>query len=53
MARRGRARVEREAVEPPEQHALLGDAVWDVAEFRARQLREYLAGCRAFAREEA
>jgi gamma-glutamylcyclotransferase (GGCT)/AIG2-like uncharacterized protein YtfP len=37
----------------PEQHALLGDAPWDVAEFRARQLRDYLAGCRAFAREEA
>jgi gamma-glutamylcyclotransferase (GGCT)/AIG2-like uncharacterized protein YtfP len=46
---------EREAfvyVLPPERHALLSDAAWDEAMFRARHLAGYLAGCRAFAREQ-
>jgi gamma-glutamylcyclotransferase (GGCT)/AIG2-like uncharacterized protein YtfP len=33
------------------QRALLTESAWDEAEFRARHLRDYLAGCRAFARE--
>lgn len=37
----------------PERHALLADEPWEEAEFRARDLERYLAGCRAFAREEA
>jgi gamma-glutamylcyclotransferase (GGCT)/AIG2-like uncharacterized protein YtfP len=36
----------------PERHALLSDAPWDEAEFRARHLADYLVGCRAFAREQ-
>jgi gamma-glutamylcyclotransferase (GGCT)/AIG2-like uncharacterized protein YtfP len=36
----------------PERHALLSDVPWDEAGFRARHLADYLAGCRAFAREE-
>lgn len=35
----------------PERHALLSDAPWDEAAFRARHLAAYLAGCRDFARE--
>jgi gamma-glutamylcyclotransferase (GGCT)/AIG2-like uncharacterized protein YtfP len=34
-----------------EHEALLGEAGWDEAEFRARHLRAYLGECRAFARE--
>jgi len=37
----------------PEQHALASDAPWEEADFRARHLRDYLAACRAFAREDA
>ncbi len=37
----------------PEHAALASDADWDEAEFRARHLGAFLAGCRAFAREEA
>jgi gamma-glutamylcyclotransferase (GGCT)/AIG2-like uncharacterized protein YtfP len=33
-----------------EYEALLASADWDEAEFRARHLRAYLAGCRGFAR---
>jgi gamma-glutamylcyclotransferase (GGCT)/AIG2-like uncharacterized protein YtfP len=35
----------------PEHEALLTDAGWDEAGFRACHLRAYLADCRAFARE--
>jgi hypothetical protein len=34
-----------------EHRALASDAPWSEAEFRARHLSAYLAGCRAFARE--
>jgi gamma-glutamylcyclotransferase (GGCT)/AIG2-like uncharacterized protein YtfP len=33
-------------------HALLSDEPWDEADFRGRHLATYLAGCRAFAREQ-
>ena len=48
--------VEREAfvyVLRPERHALLADEPWEEAAFRAQHLEHYLAGCRAFARDEA
>jgi len=35
----------------PEHFALATDAAWDFEGFRARHLRDYLAACRAFARE--
>lgn len=35
----------------PEQRALATDAAWDESDFRARHLDDYLAACRAFARE--
>jgi gamma-glutamylcyclotransferase (GGCT)/AIG2-like uncharacterized protein YtfP len=35
----------------PEHRALATAGAWDEAEFRARHLDEYLAACRAFARE--
>jgi len=36
-----------------DRHALVTDAPWSEAEFRARHLADYLAACRAFAREGA
>jgi Gamma-glutamyl cyclotransferase, AIG2-like len=37
----------------PEHRSLATDALFEEADFRARHLRDYLAACRAFARESA
>jgi gamma-glutamylcyclotransferase (GGCT)/AIG2-like uncharacterized protein YtfP len=47
--------AEREAfvyVLRPDRYALASNAPWDEAAFRAYHLADYLAGCRAFAREQ-